>query len=128
MLHIIGVISYNNCYFLVAKLPDVFLLIKYINGDPIFQEKFSQCRIQNSSLPSTFDDLFLDRATSILIGIFLSKYIYKLQRNWNNYTIDPTSIAVDNEDNTNDANNKDDYNKDPRKPLDDNPDEPLLAK
>lgn len=63
-----------------------------------------------------------------MTGIFLFKYVYKLQRNWNNDIIDPTFIAADNKDNTNDVNNKDNYNKYLREPLDNNPDKLLSAK
>lgn len=118
VLRTTGATSYGNRHSLVAKLPDVSLLIKHMAGDSIFEEKLGRCGAQNGNVLSAFVDLFTEGTTRLSTGIPISKYVHKAQGNWDNYEMGPTPVAADNETGNNDAGNED-----PGGPPDDDPDE-----
>lgn len=109
VLRTTGATSHGNCHFLVAKLPDVSLLIKHMAGDSIFEEKLGQCGAQNgnSNLSSAFVDPFTEGTARLSTGIPISRYVYKVRGNWDNYEMSSAPVAADNETDNNDAGNED---------------------
>lgn len=85
ILYAIGITFYNNCHFFIAKLLDIFFLLKYIADDFIFEEKFSHTGMQNNTIMSAFLNFFYTKTAHLSIGISLSRYINFARGNWNNY-------------------------------------------
>lgn len=104
-----GATSHGNRHSLVAKLPDVSLLIKHMAGDSIFEEKLGRCGAQNGNgnLPSVFVDPFTEGTACLSTGIPISRYVYEARGNWDNYEMSPAPVTADNETDNNDAGNKD---------------------
>lgn len=72
LLRVTSTTSYNNCYFLIAKLPNVFFLVKDMTNDFIFDEKLGCTGIQNYTTISAFLNFFYIKAIYFLNGITLS--------------------------------------------------------
>lgn len=75
----------------------------------IFEEKLDWCRAQNgdSNLLTAFVNLFIERTACLSTKIPIYRYVYKMQRNWDNYKMNPAFVAANNETDNNDANNND---------------------
>ena len=113
-----GTTSHGNHHSLVAKLPDVSLLIKHMAGDSIFEEKLGQCGTQNSNVFAAFVDPFSEGTACFSSGITLSRYVASVRGNWNNYDIGPVTATSD--DKSNDKGNDNvTGNADPGGPPDD---------
>lgn len=111
-----GATSHGNRHSLVAKLPDVSLLIKHMTGDSIFQEKLGRCGTRNGNVPSLFADPFSHITTCLSTGLPQSRYVYELRGNWDNYEMSSTPVDADNENDNNEAGNNNNNkagNKDP---------------
>lgn len=114
-----GVTSHGNRHSLVAKLPDVSLLVKHMTGDLIFREELGRCGLRNSDKPSAFADPFSDGTARFSSGIALSKYVASARGNWDNYA--PVDNVTDGTDDENNDDLTDD--EDPGGPPDDDSDE-----
>lgn len=110
--------SHGNHHSLVAKLPDVSLLVKHMTGDLIFREELGRCGLRNSDKLSAFTDPFSDKTACFSSGIALSKYLASAQGNWDNYA--PVNNVTDGTDNENNNDLIDD--EDPGGPPDDDSD------
>ena len=113
-----GATSHGNCHFLVAKLPDVSLLVKHMIDDSIFEEKLSRTGISNNTAMSAFPDLFYIGSAHLSNGIALSRYVDSTRGNWDNFDLDNGSIS----DTANDDGPESEL-EDPNGPGD-NPDDP----
>ncbi len=80
--------SHGNRHSLVAKLPDVSLLVKHMTDDSIFDEKLGRTGTRNNTIISAFPDLFYTGATHLSNGIALTKYVNSAHGNWDNYNQD----------------------------------------
>lgn len=69
-----GTMSHGNHHSLVAKIPDVSLLIKHMTSNSIFQEQLGRGGLRNGNRLSAFADLFSDGDTRLSSGILLTKY------------------------------------------------------
>ena len=81
VLQVTGATSYSNCYSFVAKLLNVFLLVKHMINDSIFKKKLSHIDIPNNIPIFAFLDLFYIGSIYLLNDITLSKYIDSAQGN-----------------------------------------------
>ena len=88
-----GATSHGNRHSLVAKLPDVSLLVKHMIDDSIFEEKLGRTGMSNNTAMSAFPDLFYIRSAHLSNGIALSKYVDSAQGNWDNFDLDNGSIS-----------------------------------
>ena len=80
-----GATSHGNRHCLVAKLPDVSLLVKHMIEDFIFKEKLGRTGIRNNSAISAFPDIWYIGAGRLSNGKVLSRYVKFAHGNWDNY-------------------------------------------
>ena len=83
-----GATSHGNRHSLVAKLPDVSLLVKHMTDNSIFDEKLGRTGTQNNTTMSAFPNLFYTGAAHLSNGIALSQYVNSARGNWDNYNQD----------------------------------------
>ncbi len=88
VLRATGATSYGNRHSLVAKLPDVSLLVKHMIDDSIFEKKLGRTGLPNNTLISIFPDLFYVGSAHLSNGIALSRYVDSAQGNWDNFNLD----------------------------------------
>lgn len=80
--------SHGNRHFLIAKLPDVSLLVKHMTDNFIFDEKLGRIGTQNNTTISAFPNVFYIRAAYLSNNIALSRYVNSAHSNWDNYNQD----------------------------------------
>ncbi len=88
-----GATSHGNCHSLVAKLPDVSLLVKHMTDNSIFDEKLGRTGTRNNTTISAFPDLFYTGATHLSNGIALNRYVNSARGNQDNYNQDDDVIS-----------------------------------
>lgn len=88
-----GATSHGNRHSLVAKLPDVSLLVKHMIEDSIFKEKLGRTGIRNNSAMSAFPDMWYIGAGRLSSGKVLSRYVKSARGNWDNYNQDDESSS-----------------------------------
>ncbi len=118
VLRATGATSHGNRHSLVAKLPDVSLLVKYMIDDSIFEEKLGRTDIPNNTPMSAFPDLFYVGNAHLSNGIALSRYVDSARGNWDNFNLDDGYMS--------DTANNDGPESEPEDPNgpEDNPDNP----
>ena len=73
--------SHGNRHSLIAKLPDVSLLVKQMINDSIFEEKLGHTSMLNNTAMFAFSDLFYIGSAHLSNGIALSRYVDSAQGN-----------------------------------------------
>lgn len=86
ILQAINITFYGNCHSIIAKLPDVSLLVKHMINDSIFNKNLGYIGMWNNIAKSKFLNLFYTRNTYLLNGIILSRYVKSTQDNLDNFT------------------------------------------
>lgn len=115
----IDVTFYGNYYSLIAKLPDISFLVKYIINNFIFKKKLDYISIHINTAIFTFLDLFYIKSTYLSDSITLTKYVDFVQSNWDNFDLHNRSIS-------NTINHKSQKSElENRNRLGDNPDNPM---
>lgn len=75
VLQAINATFYDNYHSFIAKLSDIFLLVKYIINDSIFKKKLGYTGMLNNTIISTFPNLFYIGSTHLSNNIALSRYV-----------------------------------------------------
>ncbi|WP_375449162.1 hypothetical protein [uncultured Nostoc sp.] len=118
VLRATGATSHSNHHSLIANLPDMSLLVKYMINDSIFEEKLGRTGMSNNTAISAFPDLFYIGSAHPSNGIALSRYVNSVRGNWDNFDLDNGSMS----DTAND-NGPESEPEDPNR-TGDNPDDP----
>lgn len=80
-----GATSHGNCHSLVAKLPDISLLVKHMTENSIFHEQLGRTGMRNNNAESALPNLFSIGVGHLSTGVALSQYINSARGNWDNY-------------------------------------------